>query len=281
MNVFARLNEIARIIRTDFDTWVDEERPSEAFLPLRWNSIALKILALPVPVRDEPEPVAGEINTERTKEEMPMTTPLDDMFGGFDDDLDPNAAKNDRPDLGRGAYVLKRYYPKNTKKKGDILVAELLVVKAPDGGQKKPGDMVSLAWFVNESDMVKRRYERARASGFVRALLGLPEKGPDGKPFNSGPHAMKLAHETQPGTGLLLIINAEPNGEYRNYRFENVPGQTPEKIKANRERITAVSTFTPTTAAPVEPPSVAAPPPSPAAPANPLAALFGGSDIPF
>jgi hypothetical protein len=180
-----------------------------------------------------------------------MTTPLDDMFGGFNDDMDPNAGVNNRPDLGRGLYVLSKYYPKSTTKKGNILVAELLVVTPPPGGEKKPGEMVSVAWFVSDSDMVKRRYEKARAAGFVRALLGLPDKDPNTKQaFDTGPYAAKLCAQHQPGTGRLLTINTEPNGQYRNYRYEHVPNQTPESVKAMRARV-AATRATPAASAPV------------------------------
>jgi hypothetical protein len=209
-----------------------------------------------------------------------MTTPLDDMFGGFNDDMDPNAGVNNRPDLGRGLYVLSKYYPKSTTKKGNILVAELLVVTPPPGGEKKPGEMVSVAWFVSDSDMVKRRYEKARAAGFVRALLGLPDKDPNTKQaFDTGPYAAKLCAQHQPGTGRLLTINTEPNGQYRNYRYEHVPNQTPESVKAMRDRVVSAMSFTPgqstQAAAPANPaPAPAAPPP---AAVDPLAALFGGA----
>lgn len=223
-----------------------------------------------------------------------MSTPLDDMFGGFNDEFDPNAGSNTRPDLGRGLYVLSKYYAKSTQKKGNILVAELLVVTPPPGGQKKPGEMVSVAWFVSESDAVKRRYERARAASFTRALLGLPEKYPAGtkhpvtgedlsnKPFDAGPSSKKLIAETQPGTGILLTINTEANGEYRNYRYENVPNQTPEGIKSNRDKVVSAMAFNPgqstqQAAQPAQPVT----PAQPTAAANPLGALFGGGDIPF
>lgn len=216
-----------------------------------------------------------------------MTTALDDMFGGFDDDLDPNAGLNNRPDLGRGLYVLSRYFPKKTTKQGNIIVAELLVVTPPQGGEKKPGEMVSIAWFVSKVG-IAGRYEKARASGFVRSLLGMPEKDGSGKPTNAGPASQKLIHETQPGTGLMIVINGEPNGQYRNYRFEHVPGQTPDKIKMMRDRVVSAMNYTPNTSATAPAPApTPAPAPAPTpAPSNDLASLFGGggfggNDIPF
>jgi hypothetical protein len=214
-----------------------------------------------------------------------MATPLDDMFGGFDDELDPNAGSNNRPDLGRGLYALARYFPKDTTKQGRILVAELITVQPPPGGEKKPGEMVSLAWFISKTDQIARRYERARAAGFVRALLGIPDKDPQtGKATDAGPHSLKLCASQQPGTGILIMINTEPNGQYRNYRFENVPGQTGEKIKAMRDRITSLN-YNPN----AQTQQAAAPPPAPTPPkpaaVDPLAALLGGNvgnnDIPF
>lgn len=218
-----------------------------------------------------------------------MTTALDDMFGGFDDDLDPNAGLNTRPDLGRGLYVLSRFYPKKTTKQGNIVVAECLVVTPPAGGSKKPGEMVSIAWMVSKVG-IAGRYEKARAAGFVRALLGIPEKGADGKPTNVGPQSMKLCHETQPGTGILIVINGEANGEYRNFRYENVPGQTADKIKAMRDKVVSAMNYNPNTntqAAAPAPAPAPTPAPAPAASASPLDALFGanggfgGNDIPF
>jgi hypothetical protein len=205
-----------------------------------------------------------------------MTTALDDMFGGFDDDLDPNAGNNTRPDLGRGLYVLSRYFPKKTTKQGNIMVAEFIVIKPPPDGVKKPGDMVSVAWFVSKVGL-PGRYEKARASGFVRALLAMPEKS------DAGPNAKKLCADTQPGTGLLIVINGEQNGEYRNYKYENVPNQTPEQIKAMRDRVISAANYAPPTApAPAAQPAPA-PTPAPAAPAantNPLAFLTGSAPAP-
>lgn len=152
------------------------------------------------------------------------------FFDAPPDDFDPNAGHNPKPPLGRGTYVIKQYYEKDTKKKGKILAVDLLILSHPSA---QPGMQVGLAWFVNESDAVKQRYERARARDFVLALLGLPA----GSAY--GPQAARLAQRDNPGAGLVIDIEAVQNGQWQNYTYHHNPDQS--RRAQLRERIMAAA----------------------------------------
>lgn len=162
-----------------------------------------------------------------------MSTELDGLFDGFNTELDPNAKHHNRPDLGRGVYMLARYYVKPTFKQGNILIAELIVAQPAPGTTRAPGDKVSLAWYPAKTGLAGQ-YEKARAALFVTGLLGLPPKS------DAGAAAKRLRADDQPGTGIALVITGEPNGEYRNYTFDHIPGQTGEVITANRAKVLAM-----------------------------------------
>lgn len=70
MTGLGRINSIQRAVATDYDAYEGTEKPSDAFLPLRWASIALSILNLPVAPWNDPGTVSGEIDTaaRQTKE---------------------------------------------------------------------------------------------------------------------------------------------------------------------------------------------------------------------
>lgn len=195
-----------------------------------------------------------------------MSTELDGLFDGFNTELDPNAKHHNRPDLGRGVYMLARYYVKPTFKQGNILIAELVVAQPAPGTTRAVGDKVSLAWYPAKTGLAGQ-YEKARAALFVSGLLGLPPKS------DAGAAAKRLRADDQPGTGIALVITGEPNGEYRNYTFDHIPGQTGEVIAANRTKVLAVMASSApgansnpahpnnpaNTAAPVVPPPIAPP----------------------
>ncbi len=202
-----------------------------------------------------------------------MSSELDGLFDGFNTDLDPNAKNHSRPDLGRGAYMLSRYYLKPTFKQGNILVADFVVVQPATGSTRQVGDHVSLAWYIAKPGL-PGQYEKARAAEMVTALLGLPPKS------DAGGAAKRLRADDQPGTGIMVWIIGEMNGKYLNHKFEHIPGQTGETIAANRAKVMQMAgpVATPPPVAPTTPPPAA--PPYPAAAATPPPAAPGGFTIP-
>lgn len=62
---FARLNKVRRAIETDYDSWTGEEEKSACMAYAPFHVAMKQILELPVPRRDEPVAVSGEIDTER------------------------------------------------------------------------------------------------------------------------------------------------------------------------------------------------------------------------
>lgn len=216
-----------------------------------------------------------------------MTTPnldaLNDLFTGMDDDFDPNAGFNPRPLLGKGRYMLKRYFVKPTTNAGNIIAVELAVVAPPAGATglgSKVWDEVSLAFFISKVGK-GLKYEKARCRDFTAALLGIA-KGTD-----TGPQSKSLCAPHNPGCGILIDITASQNGQYTNYAFEHVAGQSPETIKACKDKLanSAASQSAPP-AYPGVPHAAAGPvpanvpvaqpvaAPAPVASPNPLAGLF-------
>lgn len=195
---------------------------------------------------------------------------LDSFFDGPSDDFDASASNNPKPHEGLQICILKSYGPKKTTKKGVILCADLIVVQPAPGSTYAPGALIKLAWFLSETDETKLRYEVARARDFVLELLGLP------KGTAYGPHSKQLSGEKQPGTGIALKIYGEKNGEYLNYRYEHLAGQTGESITQNRAAIGQLAAQQNPQGLPAVPPHVAAqvplaaPPPQYAAPTAPL-----------
>ncbi len=156
-----------------------------------------------------------------------MGNMMDDFFNAPLDDFDPNAGNNPKPHEGKQICMVKLYGPKDTQKKGTIMRVDLMVVQPAPGSTYVQGSHCGIAWYVNESDTTKRRYERARAGEFVLALLGLAPK------TVYGPHSQRLSQTDQPGQGIMIAIYGERNGQYLNYRYEHIP-QTGEQIAANR-----------------------------------------------
>lgn len=156
-----------------------------------------------------------------------MSNMMDDFFNAPPDDFDPNAGNNPKPHEGKQICMVTLFGPKDTQKKGTILRVDLMIVQPAPGSAYKQGDRCGVAWFVNESDSTKRRYERARADDFVNGLLGLPAR------TRSGQQSNRLSQADQPGKGMLIVIYGERNGQWLNFRFEHIP-QTNEQIVSNR-----------------------------------------------
>lgn len=172
-----------------------------------------------------------------------MSNPMDDFFNAGYDDFDPNAGNNPKPDDGMSILIVRNYGPKQTQKAGAIMTCDFVVAQAAPGGYKgegpkfgpyRAGDLNKMAWFVNDSRAINKRYERKRSDEFLTALLGLPEK------TACGPHSAHLSHPQQPGVGIMVKCFGERNGKFLNYRFEHIP-QTQETIAANRAAVMQIA----------------------------------------
>lgn len=194
-------------------------------VPHSWRMAIIDIMALPVSDWNDPGTVSGEINTEkRTKT---MSNPMDDFFNAPFDDFDHTAGNNPKPHEGKQIAMLKAYGPKQTQKKGNIMTADLIIVQPAPGSTYAQGSLIKLAWFVNESDTTKRRYERKRSDEFISGLLGLPAK------TQCGPHAARLSQPDQVGRGILVAVYGERNGQWLNFRYEHIK-QSGEQIAGNK-----------------------------------------------
>lgn len=184
------------------------------------------------------------------------TNPMDDLFN-FNTNVDPNAKNHARPDSGKQICLLKKYWTKNSFKKGTILIADLVIAQPAPGGKHVVGDVVSVAWMISYKGPsgLADTYAKARASEFVRALLGMPENA------EAGGQSRRLTEGDQPGTGIAVVVDCDASTQYPSFKFDHIP-QTPEQIAAQRAYVLAqpaAPTVPAAMQAPLNPPVQTAP----------------------
>lgn len=199
--------------------------------PKHFTDLCLAILALPVPQYCEPPAVSGEIDTT-TREPRIMSSKHDDIFNGLAN-AKPLASYGERIGLGRHVLILKEYTVRETSERGDIIAADFVVESST--GDHRPGTLLGCAWFISDKGWQGDR-EKSRAAEFVKALVGTDD------PATAAKQANRLRSKDQPGMGIKIVCTGvRKKGEYIEPKFEHVPGQSGETIKAARAKLESTS----------------------------------------
>lgn len=178
---FARINQITAAIGHDFDPHTHEKKKSEAFAPMRWIGKMLAILELPVPARDEPATVAGEIDTNRKKEtNMTYGNINDDVYSRLDN-TKPVSQRDPFIPEGSHQFVVIALEPYQDQKHGSSVRATLEALSS-DNPQVRPGSRYVKLWnLLKPSKFPSQANDGDRFADFVQKIKGAPAGHPIGQ----------------------------------------------------------------------------------------------------
>lgn len=260
MEVFKRLNQIKRAIEHDFDPYTHEEKKSEAFFPLRWDSIALAILKLPVQPWNDPGSVSGEIDTER-KSKMSWNNgnqngngqgygqgfggqPQEDVYDRLNR-TKPVETRDPFIGLGPHRLMVLSIEPFMHQTHGPSARATFKVLQStvhPVGSR-----VVKLWNLVKPSKFPTQANDGDRFADFVRKVKGAPDNyavGPDCRALLQDRVADQLARGSV--IDAMGANTAKPDKKpWTEVSWSPVP-QTPDQIRQNRAQLDAESAPAPT-----------------------------------
>lgn len=188
--------------------------------------------------------------------------------------------------VGDHALALNLYDTQNTREKGVMVFAELVVIEST---AHRPGEVVGDAWFVGQNGL-PGEYARKRALAFGQAIVSSLNGDPNNTPLVQQTLSQISDKVRQPGRGLVLRCSTrektktDKEGKTKthvNNTWSPLEGQTPETIGQRRawcEQVAPVQVRAaqPAYAQPAPmPQSYAAPPVQPTYAQQPAPAAFG------
>lgn len=179
----------------------------------------------------------------------------------------PRLARNPNPGLGNHKFAVLSVFIQRTRKYGDSVFAELVVLETDNAAAHPPGTKVSVGFHVSRQSPMgfEQDQEYSRLAGFVNACTG--NDPADGAAAMA--NGESFIQPTNPARGMAVKCRGfkpKVDGKYVECEWSPVTDQTPQSIYQLRQ---ALDQAFPPQAAPAPVPQPTPPSQPPAQPWNP------------